>query len=503
MRTRPCSAVIIGAGLSGMSAALLLASHGLRVTLVEQAALPGMTVRGFFRKGTYCNSGLHYVGELSEQGILRAYLRRLGLGDLPFVDFDPDCYESIRFNDGRRLNLPVGLEAQIKALSAIFPAEARGIENYMREVNEAYYASPFHSLADTSIISGENTPRWQISLTGMLDRHVHDQRLRTALSTSCWLHGVSPDDAPFLQHARVTGSHFDSVKTVAGGGRTLVAAFERRLEEEGVRLICGQGVKRVLFSSAAAVSGVELDSGEPIEAESVIYTGHPARLPDMLPEGICKPAFAKRLRLLKDSVSAHMLFLSAENCPEALCGKNLLTFTSDEALSQVFRPGRTPDKGPFYVLANPLPDKNADEKRSLTDITAFVFSDAQEYAPFFGSRQGKRPQAYKELKHKRLSQFSEALFTACPDLAGLRVLDGATPLTIHDYLHTPQGGMYGAAHNLSQFNPHPVTRLPNLYVSGQAVVAPGFMGAVISAFLTCGCIVGRDVLLNEVRACKR
>jgi all-trans-retinol 13,14-reductase len=132
---------------------------------------------------------------------------------------------------------------------------------------------------------------------------------------------------------------------------------------------------------------------------------------------------------------------------------------------------------------------------------AVVLSHAEEYARFFGAPRGRRPQAYIDLKRERLSQFAQGLAEACPELAGLAPLDGATPLTLRDYLHAPQGGMYGTAHTLDQFNPLPVTRIPNVYAAGQAVVAPGLMGAVISAFLACGFIVGHDTLLNEVRLC--
>ena len=45
--------VVIGAGVSGMSAALLLARHGYAVTLVEKFPLPAPTLRGFFRQGAY------------------------------------------------------------------------------------------------------------------------------------------------------------------------------------------------------------------------------------------------------------------------------------------------------------------------------------------------------------------------------------------------------------------------------------------------------------------
>lgn len=517
MSSIPSSAIVIGAGFSGMASALILAGRGIRVTLVEQAALPGITLRGFVRKGVYFDSGFHFAGELSERGILRAYLRHLGLDDLPYADFDSEVFETVRFSDGSSISLPVGYEAVTEALCAAFPHERRGIAAYMREVRAAYFSTPFHTFSGTRDDWGESNPRWQISLEAMLDKYVTDPRLRTALTISGWLYGVSPREAPFLLHARVAGSHFDSVRTFRGGGRTLVKACERRLAETGVTLLCGSAVKRILLSSAALVEGVELENGERIRGEAVVYTGHPAGLPDMLPENVFKPAFRNRLRLLKDCISAHLLFLAATDCPEALRGRNLLICPHDEPFAAAFEPGRRPQQGPFYVLPAPSSqtvrttaarvDNNADvcgkTERPITAVVAFALSDQEEYSRFYGTRQGSRPQEYKELKEERLSRFAEALFTACPDLSGLDILDGTTPLTLHDWLRAPGGGLYGAAHNLFQFNPLPVTRVPNIYLAGQAVTAPGLMGAAISAYLACGCIVGRETLLNEVRSCKQ
>ena len=76
------SAVVIGGGISGMSAALMLARHGRRVTLVEQADCLGPLVRRFWREGYSCDPGLHYVGGLHDGGPLRVFFDYLGLSDL-------------------------------------------------------------------------------------------------------------------------------------------------------------------------------------------------------------------------------------------------------------------------------------------------------------------------------------------------------------------------------------------------------------------------------------
>ena len=89
--------VVIGAGVSGMSAALLLARHGYAVTLVEKFPLPAPTLRGFFRRGAYFDTGLHYLGAFGPGEILDTYFRALGLTGLERRPYAADGFDCIRY----------------------------------------------------------------------------------------------------------------------------------------------------------------------------------------------------------------------------------------------------------------------------------------------------------------------------------------------------------------------------------------------------------------------
>jgi len=90
----------------------------------------------------------------------------------------------------------------------------------------------------------------------------------------------------------------------------------------------------------------------------------------------------------------------------------------------------------------------------------------------------------------------------CADLDGLELVELATPSTLRDYSRAPHGAIYGVGRFLGQYNPHPVTRLPGLFLSGQAVAAPGFLGTVVAAYLTCGSMLGHEFLRREIKACR-
>ena len=63
----------------------------------------------------------------------------------------------------------------------------------------------------------------------------------------------------------------------------------------------------------------------------------------------------------------------------------------------------------------------------------------------------------------------------------------------------PYGAIYGVGRFAGQYNPQAATRVAGLYLSGQAIAAPGLMGAMVSAYMTCGTILGHDLLRGELK----
>lgn len=80
-------------------------------------------------------------------------------------------------------------------------------------------------------------------------------------------------------------------------------------------------------------------------------------------------------------------------------------------------------------------------------------------------------------------------------------MEGATPLTVKDYLKVPSGALYGVKQKVGQYNPIPMTRMGGLFLAGQAVAAPGLLGAMLSGFLACGSILGHDLLRKGLKKC--
>jgi len=486
--------VIIGAGVSGMTAAALLARHGYKVTLVEKYHLPAPTLRGFFRQGVYFDTGLHYTGSFAPGEILDVYFRFLGLAGIVREPYDPQCFDRLRYpGEKAEFQFPVGYDRIHAALCDSFPRESKAIHTYLKDIRADFESSPFLNVGQRFEPENLGNISNSVTLASYLDALTNNALLKSVLSMHSLLYGVSPKETAFSSHAKIVGSYYQSVHGIRGGGLSVVRAFEEAMKSAGVNCRYGNGAKHVLLTPSGRVRAVTLDDGEIIETDQLICTAHPRELLDLVPAEAFRPVFRRRIRELDDTPSAYMLFGIADD-PVSLLERRNLFICPEADVDDYFRTNRPPEQGPWYVAS-------AGQGGAAQSVVAIAPGSMQDVTAWEGSRSGKRPADYQEYKKKRLDGMRSALLECAPELESVRFVEGATPLTLRDYLHTPTGSLYGVRHSVNQFNPIPATRIPGLLLAGQSIVAPGLLGAMVSAFLTCGFVIGHDRLHEELRAC--
>ena len=133
--TQKYDAIVIGAGLGGLSAATMLARGGLNVLLVERHNIPGGYATSFVRGRYEFEIVLHElsdVGPPERRGAVYRYLEYLGMADKVEFLHVPNLYRSV-FPD-LDVTLPAGREAYQAKLIETFPHEAKGIERFMDRV---------------------------------------------------------------------------------------------------------------------------------------------------------------------------------------------------------------------------------------------------------------------------------------------------------------------------------------------------------------------------------
>lgn len=488
---------VIGGGVSGMTSALILAKHGCSVALVEKSGQIAPTIRGFTRKGLFFDTGFHYTGGLGAGEPLDIFFRYLGLSDHVNVRlFNKDGFDSFRCLDpGFEFDFPYGYGSLRERFHGAFPDDRGAIDDYFRAVREIYTSLPYVDLdspGQHGALSSVHGP----SLKEFLDGLTGNGLLKCILSMHCFLYGVPPEETPFAWHACIAGSYYESAGAIEGGGLSLAKAFEVMLEKMGVAVYCGQTVKKIHVAGDGAVSGISLEGGTAFGCSGCISTVHPHHLLEMIPQSVFRPAYVNRLRRLDETTSACMLYATCSEPIERLRGSNLFIFP--EADFSFFH-GTVPiERQPLYITA--AGGSGGSGKQGFVAICPMPGAQTRRWAD---SVSGKRPAGYELFKKEMTERIGRSIEASCPEIAGrITDMECATPLTLRDHTNSPYGSIYGVKHRVGQYNPIPATHARGLYLAGQAIVAPGVMGAMMSGFLACENIFGRDHLREELKACR-
>ncbi len=363
-------------------------------------------------------------------------------------------------------------------------------------MRELYHAIPYITL-DTSPDKVKPVAR-NVTLQEYLDGITGNELLKCILSMHCFLYGVSPDEASFANHAYVAGSYYESVSGIEGGGKSLSMAFERQLGRTGVvDLFLGQAVKEIGASKAGTVSGIVLEDGRTVDCDGCICTIHPRQLVEIVPAGAFRPAYVTRMKELEETALACVLYAQCTKAPADLDGRNIFIFP--EADFSFFNRNRAMERQPMYITSAGF-DKAPETGRGIIAISPIPRELA---ASLMEPDSQKRSADYEQIKGTITEGMLSVIRNSLPHIAEI-ITDVicATPLTLRDYANSPFGSLYGVKHKAGQVNPLPVTRMKGLFLAGQAVTAPGIMGAMMSAFLVCGGIIGHEKLQGELRQCR-
>jgi len=485
--------IIIGAGLSGLSCALLLARSGRKVLVLEQHSSPAPVVSGFQRGGISFDSGFHYAGGLGEGGPLQPLLRHLGVADkLQLFPYAADGFDCLRLSSsGEEYSLPVGFDNIRSYLGEKFPQARAELGLYLGEIASTWRNFPYLDL-DTDLADFRMESVHGCSLQDRLEVFSPWPQLQSLLSMHSLLYGVSPEIAPLSLNSQVAGSYYHSVHGIVGGGRQLIQVLLGLLEEAGVDLQCCAEVTQIL-ATEKTVAGVRLQTGEEFSATEVIATVNPVQLPELLPATGVRPAYLKRLKRLQQTPSAYIVFARSREPLNFLQGRNMFVQPASGVFSVTV--DLPLEERPFY-LAGADQGNNCGIK-GLIGIIPADYSEVSSWS-FTGKR---RTQEYQEWKKSLSGRLLRMINSNCPQLPPLELLDLATPLTLRDYSLAPEGAIYGVGRNLGQYNPQSITKLSGLFLAGQAVTGPGLLGALVSSYLACGSILGHESLRGELRAC--
>ncbi len=275
----PEHVVVVGAGLSGLAAALHLAGRGREVTVLERHAVPGGRAGRLDVGGHRLDTG---PTVLTMPDIVGDTLAAVGASlpeRLPLVRLDP-VYRA-RFADGATLDVrtePDAMAEEVRAFAG--PREAAGylrLRRWLTRLYEAEYEDFIAANADSPL--GLLTPRLArlAALGGFgrwdraVGRYVRDERLRRVFTFQALYAGLPPRRALALYAViaymdTVGGAYFPR-----GGMRALPDALADAAARAGVAFRYGTSAVS-LERRGRRVTAVRTADGDRVACDAVVLS---------------------------------------------------------------------------------------------------------------------------------------------------------------------------------------------------------------------------------------
>lgn len=451
-------AVVIGAGVSGMTAALLSAKRGRKTALLEAGATLSPIISGFARNGAHFETGFHYTFGLGEGEIGPYYFDMLGL-DIKAVPLAQNGYDEVHLPSGRVVKLAYPRHNLEQNLNAAFPEEKENLKVYLDKVEHCLKNSAYLNLHRDNTLDLMAPVDTAETLQEVLDKCFKSEELKAVLSCSSFLHGTPPDKISFGMHSCIAGGLYYGAYGIEGGGKSLADAFQKALQKAGVDV----------YLNTKATSIQEREGKKIILADNkefscgiCISTIHPKEFLKIAPQNVYREGYKTRVSELEETPGFFTLYAKYKG-PRADASNIYLL--SDLNISNCFNPQI---KNSSYYL------NFSGEKEQSVSVISLVSSA--------GDAWDRAKPDYKERKNAYAATVKNDINKRVPQIAKyLEYLDVSTPATERRY--AGYAGGYGLMHDARKSKILPMTKISGLYLSGQSVLVPGLLGTIITSLM--------------------
>ena len=465
--------LVIGGGLSGLTAASLLAKKGFRVAVVEKSEQPGGSC-GIFRRGeTTFDQGSAMLYGFGEHGF-NAHRFVMNCLEEPIDVLKHELLYVVNY-DGQRVRFYADVDRFAEELSRVFPTQRRQIKRFYRDMTTLYrhimVESPSYTTADeTDPMDGlRGIMRHPVSYIrflsylnrsakSLLKQYFTDPAIYNFFDklTSTYCYATVEEAPAVLAAVMFVDNHTGGSWYPAGSTLFLPGKLEKVIEEHGGDMVLGREVVSILFD-AGKPSGVLLDGGTRLTANDIVYSGTVWNLYEKLID----PAYSGKKR--RD------------------WAKSLVpTYPSVVLYAEVDRAVIPADTAPVEMLVgNP-------EQIDESEVTAYVFSiddrslcPADVHAvmaigPTFQNWTNADNAEYRRLKEAEQQRLIAVLERRFPGFsAAVRYAEVATPRTIERYTLKNGGAVAGPKQMLGQHmfrRLHTRSEWDNLFYCGESTV---------------------------------
>ncbi|MGA1839103.1 MAG: phytoene desaturase family protein [bacterium] len=429
-------ALIIGAGIGGLTTGALLTKRGWKVIILEQSSRIGGCCGTFSRSGFKFDVGATLFPDILWSG-LDLVSRELGL-DLDRILLDPFSQICV---PGHRIGLFRDPELMKEEWSREFPMERNSINNFLDYLNKVDTRLRY---LKASNISGQIFSKteafdrrdwnWPLKFSAFryrrksvmkaIDPVLKESKASAGFDLQTLFWGQTELVKSSLAYAAsVIELHLYGGFCLKGGSDSLCKLLSHYIRSNGgeIRLDCL--VNKVLINKRKAV-GLELDTGEVLEGRCYIANTTPWGLYEkLLFHGFSKNRIVWKLRKVPYPNSVFTVFLGVkESCLPSQMGHKVF-----------FLPSMNNGKeqtGPLFIALSPREDagRAPDGCRAMT---VFLYISPQ------GWNRGVGYTTNKEQMQEKVLNVLKGLIPFLDE--GLCYCESATPLTYEKFTARPGG----------------------------------------------------------------
>lgn len=465
--------IVIGGGLSGLTAASLLAKRGLKTAVVDRNYNPGGSCGTFRRGHVTFDIGSAMLYGFGEKGF-NAHRFVFNCLEEPIDIIQHDLLYRVNYQD-KRIPFWLDVERFSTELASFFPDETENIKRFYQDMSKLYkhvmVETPSYTTPDeTDPVAGMKSffkhPVSYLKFLSYLNKSA-EQLLKIYFSnpdifnffdklTSTYCYATVKEAPAILAAIMFIDNHVGGSFYPAGSTVFLPGKLEKVIEEHGGEMLLEREVVEITFRDGKP-NGVLLDNGTELQADYLIYSGTVWNLYGKLIDP--RNSSAQRRTWAKKQVPTYpsVVFYTVVDCkviPEDTLPIEMLIGNPAEL---------DESEVTAYILS--IDDRTlcAEDEHTVIAI-----------GPTFNNWESGSTEEYDRLKKQEEERLVSVLEKRFPGYRkGLRYKELATPRTIERYTLKNGGAVAGPKQMLGQ---HMFKRLKtktewdNLFCCGESTV---------------------------------
>ena len=269
------AAIVIGAGLGGLAAAMRLGAKGYAVTVLDRLDLPGGRGSSVTQDGHRFDLGPTII---TVPQVYEDLWEACGRDFHQDVDLRPmDPFYEVRWQDGSTFTARQDTDAMLAEVERLSPRDVKGYKRFLKDSQARYVvgfegmvAKPMHRLWETiKVLPQFAMLRADRSILGLAKARVKDPRLRMALSFHPLFIGGDPRKVTSMYALVAYLEKEFGVHYAMGGVQAIAQAMVTVIRSQGGQVRQSVEVDEILIADGAA-KGVRLTNGECLDAGLVV-----------------------------------------------------------------------------------------------------------------------------------------------------------------------------------------------------------------------------------------